>query len=261
MNGEKVEGASAAGRAAVLGTAGLVAFWDFQDAEGAAKVADGPHAYALEPKGGFIRRTGDGLFGPHAIELEHGQWLRLPRAACPALRFGGEGAAVTVAAWVKRKDVRKPECQAIAGMWNESEKKRQYGLFLDLRIWGSGHQVCGHVSASGGPTPGHKYCMDASIGSTAVPYETWSFVAFTYDGAYARSYLNGSLDRRDGYNPYPYPDGLYDGGADGADFTVGAVHRHGEMGNFFEGTLGGLAVFDRALTEAEMARLHRAVPI
>jgi hypothetical protein len=57
------------------------------------------------------------------------------------------------------------------------------------------------------------------------------------------------------YNPYFYDEGLYDGGAEGSDFTVAAVHRSGVMGNFFAGLLGGLAVFNRALTEDELASL------
>ncbi|MEI8292266.1 MAG: LamG domain-containing protein, partial [Verrucomicrobiota bacterium] len=57
------------------------------------------------------------------------------------------------------------------------------------------------------------------------------------------------------YNPFPYPDGIYNGGKEGAPFTVGAVHRGGEWGNFFGGQIGGLAIFQRALTETEMKTL------
>ncbi|WP_391572362.1 hypothetical protein [Cohnella sp.] len=49
---------------------------------------------------------------------------------------------------------------------------------------------------------------------------------------------------------------MFDGGPTGADFTVGAVDRSGEMGNFYAGQLGGLAVFNRALNEREIAELH-----
>ena len=49
--------------------------------------------------------------------------------------------------------------------------------------------------------------------------------------------------------------GLFDGGYLGSDFTVGAVNRSGEMGNFFVGQIGGLAVYDRALTKEEMRYL------
>ncbi|MCS7464306.1 hypothetical protein N0M98_29825 [Paenibacillus doosanensis] len=66
------------------------------------------------------------------------------------------------------------------------------------------------ISSGGGPTPGHPWCMTTAIGSTPVTKGQWHAVAFTYDG-----------------------------GAEGADFTVGAVYRSGSMGNFYAGPLGG----------------------
>jgi hypothetical protein len=171
------------------------------------------------------------------------------------LNIHGELAEVTVAAWVKRQVTATSHCEFIAGIWNETNEKRQYGLFLNLAIWDSAEQVCGHVSSIGGPTPGYEYCMDASIGRSRVPLDRWQFVAFTYDGQHARSYLNGKLDAREGFNPYPYKGGLHDGGEDGADFTVGAVDRSGEIGNYYAGRIGGLAVFRQALTEQEIAKL------
>ena len=65
------------------------------------------------------------------------------------------------------------------------------------------------------------------------------------------------MDARPGVNPYPLAGGLHDGGPNGSDFTVGAVDRGGEIGNFFCGDLAGLAVYDRALTPAEMLALAR----
>lgn len=79
----------------------------------------------------------------------------------------------------------------------------------------------------------------------------------SYDGIQAMAWLDGRLDRREDLNPYLFAGGLHDGGEGGSDFTVGAVHRSGEMGNFFSGYLGGLAVFDRALSSAEIWALSR----
>src|SRR5690606_35704886 len=87
------------------------------------------------------------------------------------------------------------------------------------------------------------------FGGTPVSYDEWTFAAMTYDGGWIKSYLDGKLDNRPGLNPYAYPEGIFDGGENGSDFTVGAVHRSGEMGNFFVGQLGGLAVFNRTLSE------------
>lgn len=235
---------------------GLVCLWDFQEEGGCTRISQGRYAYALREMAGPVSRVEDGVLGPYAAKVDFGQWFSLPRGECPGLNFHGERSGLTIAAWVKREARETPECQTVAGMWNESRRKRQYCLFLDLKIWDSQDQVCGHVSSVGGPTPGYEYCMTASIGGTPVTKGDWHFAAFTYDGKYARCYLDGRLDERESYNPYLYGDPLFDGGEDGADFTVCSVDRSGEPGNFFSGLLGGLAVFDRALTEDEIRRLY-----
>ncbi|MBO9604824.1 MAG: LamG domain-containing protein [Paenibacillaceae bacterium] len=243
---------------AVLERPGLISFWDFQEGAGEERVAQGPHPYRLREMAGPVERAEDGVFGPYAADVTFGQWFSIPRAACPALDLHGPEAQVTVAAWVHWGESDYKGCEAIAGQWDESRSMRQYCLFLNLRIWDSAEQVCGHVSSVGGPTPGYKYCMDSAIGATPVSRGEWHFVAFTYDGKEARAYLDGQLDARETYNPYRYEGGLFDGGAEGADFTVCAVDRSGEPGNFYTGLLGGLAVFERALGADELRELAAA---
>ncbi|MNI47017.1 hypothetical protein D3C73_1015120 [compost metagenome] len=242
----------------ILQNASLVSLWDFQE-DGNFHTAQGPFPYVLEAMSGPIQRAEDGVLGPYAAELAYGQWFRLPRSECPALDFHGPGAKLTLLAWIKRNTSENPRCEAIAGMWNESEMKRQYALFLNLRIWDSQDQVCGHVSAEGGPTPGYPWCMSTAIGETVVTKGEWHTIAFTYDGTHAKVYLDGLLDERANYNPYLYDKALFDGGSSGADFTVGAVHRSGEMGNFYAGLLGGLAVFQEALPVEEIRRLSLGI--
>lgn len=231
----------------------LISFWDFQGEDDLA--AQGPYAYRLEEMTEGIARPTDGVFGPKSLSIELGQWLRIPRRECPALNFHGYGVKMTIVAWIKRKAIESGHCQAVAGMWNETQRLRQYCLFLNLRIWDSAEQVCGHVSCSGGPTPGHPYCMTSAIGATPVRTDEWVQVAFTYDGCFSRVYLDGTLDARLAFNPFPYFHGIYDGGENGSDFTVGAVHRAGEMGNFFAGSLGGLAVYGDVLSEKDLLAL------
>lgn len=247
---------------AVLRLPGLCSLWTFQEETGALRRAIGRYDYTLRDGGDAVKRvkvTG-APFGTYAAELTHGNWLQIPRQECPGLNLCGPAAQVSVVAWIQR--FRKPEvqCEFIAGMWNETQKKRQYGLFLDLRIHQAGDNVCGHVSSSGGPTPGYPWCMDAAIGAGYIGYFDWHCVAFTYNGAMVSAWLDGRLESRVGFNPFAYPHGIYDGGEQGADFTVGAVHRGGEMGNWFVGRIGGLAVFSRALEASELQTLTRLLP-
>jgi len=241
----------------ITGLPGLISFWDFAEAPGSPRIARGRHAYALKEGQGPVGRSEGGIFGPHSAELKRGDYFVIPRAECPGLHLTG---SLSLVAWIKRH--RKPEvqCEAIAGCWNETRKQRQYALFLDLRIHHSGDNVSGHVSRTGGPTPGFPWCMDAAIGRSYVDYWSWHCVAMTYDGTLARVYLDGALDARPGFNPYAYPGPLHDGKAEGADFSVGTVHRGGEMGNWFVGCLGGLAVFDRALADDELAGMAALIP-
>jgi hypothetical protein len=218
-----------------------VCFWDFGGAD--PLISRGVHAYELIPANALA------TVDAGCLTLAEGGYLFAKRSDVPALNINGPQASVTVMAWIRRRSKSYVQCEAIAGMWNETEKKRQYCLFIDLRIHQSANQVGGHISGLGGPTPGERWCMDASIGLTEVPNEEWCLAAFSYDGAEARSYLNGRFDQREGRNPYPYREGIFNGGIDGADFTVGAVHRLGEMGNNFVGDIAALWVFNQALPE------------
>lgn len=233
----------------ILRQTGLVAFWIFNQG----LTALGEEKYTLRAVSGSPSFIYDKQIKTQVLYLKRGEWLRIPREECAELNIHGESAQLSVVAWIKRmKQPPTYDCETIAGIWDESRKKRQYCLFLDLPIWDSKDQIGGHISYHGGPTPNYKYCMDAAIGNTPVTFDRWHFVGFTYDGNYACAYLDGKLDIRDSRNPFYYPQGIYDGGDDGADFTVGAVSRSGEAGNFFHGCLAGLAVFKQALDEVTM---------
>ncbi|GGD95001.1 LamG domain-containing protein [Paenibacillus nasutitermitis] len=237
-------------------TEGLISLWDFQNKEGDTFIAKGPYPYKLKEMNGAVDVIEAPIAGGKAIDLSDSKWLSIAREECPMLNIYGADARFSVMAWVKRTERSSSGCEFVAGIWNETKKRRQYGLFINLEIWDSSEQACGHVSAVGGPTPGYKYCMTSAIGTTPVAKGEWHFIVFTYNGSESTIYLDGVLDYREGYNPYPYPDGIFDGGKDGADFTVGAVNRSDEIGNFYHGLLGGLAVYNRALSENEIAELY-----
>lgn len=241
--------------------ADLVCSWDFHEAEGQDRVAMGPYPYRLREMGGPIKRAAGGPFGRFAVRLRAGQWFRIPREEFPALDFHGEDARLTVVAWVKRES--RTAWQAVAGVWNESQGQRQYCLFLNAASRTDARtmtrQPCndlahGHVSDIGGNTPGAKACITYSTSPLSVPVGEWRMVAMTYDGTHSRVYVDGRLVEDEGRNPFPLAKGLFHGNA---EFTVGAVDRHGVIGNFLDGSLGGLAIYSRALSEPELLSLAR----
>ncbi|MCH2176769.1 MAG: LamG domain-containing protein [Lentisphaeria bacterium] len=187
-----------------------------------------------------------------ALKINAGDWLSIPRSECPKLDIHGPRGHFTMIAWVKREKSPYGGCEFIAGRWNESNKGRQYGLFLNIGVWQQLNQVTGHLSNVGGPTPGYKYCIDGPVSKEIVEYDTWQCIAFTYDCVHGAIWLNGQLDARPTLNPYSMPGGLHDSGPNGSDFTVGAVDRSGEIGNFFTGEIAGLFMYDRVLSPAEI---------
>lgn len=245
---------------------GLISFWDFHEPTGSPRRAQGPHPYELQERRGELPRAENGIFGPHSAVFDGTKYLEILRADCPALSIHGPGAQVTVVTWLKRLAAGPHGCEAVAGMWNEYGR-RQYCLFLNLGIDYGRDQVGGHISGTGGPSPGDPFCLEAGIGSTYVPLDEWQCCAITYDGEWICAYLNGEFDPRGHRNPYRYTEGIFDGGPDGSHFTVGAVARPEDVnwpwpdvpfvGNWFYGQLAGLAVYNRALSDDEIKVLSQ----
>lgn len=254
----------------IQSTRNLVALWKFDEPSGKARKARGKGKFRLYEQGGKVERVEEGPVSGYSIKLNGTTFLSLPNDKTGKLNIHGPGSTVTVIAWVKWSG---EQTGFVGGMWNEYQDggKRQYGLFISLPHYNGRNQVCGHISKTGKPTPPFPYSIDYSASSQEVPADEWCLAAFTYDGTHIRSYLNGKFIARDpeliehtagfeGYpdglvqskNPYFFPEGL---GNNGSDFTVGAVLLRRGMGNFFKGSIGGLAVFDRALEEQELQKL------
>ncbi len=250
----------------------LVALWDFKEPEGQARKAVGQCEFALIEQNGTLPRISEGPLSGFSTQFGNKAYLSLPNSEVEKLNINGKNQGVTVMAWIKWTG---EQTGFVGGMWNEYQDggKRQYGLFVSLPHYNGKNQVCGHISQTGKPTPPFPYSIDYSASKQEVPANQWVCVAFTYDGKNIKSYFNGVFEKRDlqlinntkgfeGYsegliqskNPYHFPYGL---GNNGSDFTVGAVLLKSGMGNFFKGQIGGLAVFDRALSARELRRLAR----
>lgn len=249
----------------------LVAFWDFSEEEGCAKRDKSQNGFILQEYGNTpIPVVEEGPVSGRSVRLDGASYFAIPYRQSGKLNVRTN--EVTVIAWVKWSG---EQTGFVAGMWNEYQDggKRQYGLFVSLPHYNGKNQVCGHISQSGKATPPFPYSIDYSASQQEVPPGEWCCVAFSYDGAYIRSYLDGVCIPRapelilhtkgfKGYpdglvqskNPYYFPDGI---GDNGSDFTVGAVSLKNGMGNFFIGCIGGVAVYDKALSADEIANISR----
>jgi hypothetical protein len=181
---------------------------------------------------------------------------------------------------------------------NDDTGTRQYSLLMNMPTYGGPNKLVPHVSAEGGVTrradgSAFPWCADYAVSASPVPEEQWCTLGFTYDSKYLRSYVNGvceelELDpvkhkRNDPYftkegpdgkgrgmNPYYHGRGIfqYDAAKHAtmkikpSDFTVGARMAVGSMTREATiGKFGGLAVFNRALTDAEMQALHDSADV
>lgn len=249
---------------------GLVALWDFSEEAGTERKANGGTEFPLKEENGPVPRINEGPLSGYSALFDGTTFLSLPNEQTGKLNIYGENQGITVIAWIKWTG---EQTGFIAGMWNEYQDggKRQYGLFASLPYYNGRDQVCGHISKSGKPTSPFPYSIDYSASKQVIPKNQWSCIAFTYNGKEIKSYLNGIFESReaelidhtigfDGHqdgliqkkNPYQFPDGM---GNNGSDFTVGSVLLKSGMGNFFKGQIGGLVVFNRALSDSEMKKL------
>lgn len=242
----------------------LVAYWDF--AADDYLTSRGVERATLRNTGSAMPKLiDDGSACGRVLRFDGDDYLYIPYAETGALNV--QSGSVTVVAWVRWT---AEQTGFVAGMWNEYEDggKRQYGLFVSLPHYNGANQVCGHISRTGKPTPPFPFSIDYSASRQLVPKDEWCVVAFTYDGEYIRSYLDGRFEEREeelinhtkgfeGYpdglrqvkNPYYFPDGI---GDNGSDFTVGAVFVANRIGNYFKGDIAAIAIYDRALTAEEV---------
>lgn len=277
MEGATDETASPPPAPKTLDLPGLVCFWDFQEMGGQPRRSRGPHDYPLREQIGKIARAQDGVWGPYSARIEPRQWLSIDREDCPALMIHGEDARYTILAWIKRDSERR--WQYIAGVWNETEAKRQYALFVnghrktDYRTFTRTPADCqahAYMSVEGGNTPGNFACFSYATGATRLEKNRWYFLAATYDQQSLKVYVDGKLDALRNCNPFVYADKpIFDGGKDGANFTIAqrAIPEWKGYPNTpypserqgFSGQIGGLAVYNKALAAEQIARIHAAV--
>ena len=173
----------------------MVALWDFKEKGGKTRKAYGKGKFPLAAKKGTIPRINEGPLSGYSALFRDSSFLILPNSKTGKLNISGKNRGVTVMAWIKWEG----KTGFVGGMWNEYESggKRQYGLFVSLPYYNGADQVCGHISYTGKPTPPFPYSIDYSASKQKIEKGQWQFVAFTYDGQYIRSYLNGKFEVRE----------------------------------------------------------------
>jgi len=274
---------------------GLVAFWTFGEAPGQARQSTTAEAYPLSEVNGPIPRVEGGPYSGYSMELNGTNYLELAHEQLGALNISGPTAQVSMFAVVKIYDVEHSRTIAGIWSegkgWMDDSGTRQYALLAHMPAYGGARRLTPHISSEGGMTrraDGTPLDWNADYAAPVsdLRENEWITVGFTYDSQYIRAYVNGVMEERKlepvadnrndpyftqegpnggdrGMNPYYHGRGIYTYDPNDptkmgpSPFTVGARHAEGQMLiDAFRGLFGGLAVFDRALTDEEMLALH-----
>ncbi|MBO0983937.1 LamG domain-containing protein [Rathayibacter sp. SD072] len=246
----------------VLFDRSLVAEWNFEESDtGPFRATNGGLPLEQGSISGDVTTTAS-PWGRAAVFDGRYSFLRLRAEHQGVLNLGATSDQVTIAAWVWREDANTGY---VAGAWQEdnNDPRRSYGLFYDLGMYGGGNRSCFHVSLTGGPTPGYTYSRDYSASGQLVPIGSWHLHVGTFDGVEARSYLDGAFEAIPSFkdnqgqtyskNPYSFP---YELNSTPCEFTVGAVRLTTGPGNYMQGRLAKLRVWDRALSATEIAAIY-----
>ncbi len=244
----------------------LVAFWDFTESAGGFRESrnfkNGP-SYKLIEANGPVKKVDEGPVASSSIKIEANNWLFIPRDSLGELNIHGKKARVSVVAWIKKE--KDKSWQAIAGVWDETREKRQYYLFTnahlkthqdEMKRYPAKNLIHGHISATGGKSPGEKAWISYASSNDPVEAGVWTQIAMTYDGKRIKLYINGVLSENKKTNPFTYREGIFDGGPDGAEFTVGSNHVQGKMHNQFIGQISGLSVYNEALRAKDIQLIY-----
>lgn len=254
--------------------------------------------HALQEVHGPIARKDEGPFSGHCAYFDGSQWLKIPYQETGALNISGATAQVTVVAFVKLERVKSTIAGmwSEGEGAHDDTGTRQYALLLDMPAYGGTDNVTPHISAEGGVTQradGSKFPWNVDYAASVSTIETgtWISVGFTYDSEYIKAYYNGICEPRElnpeqdrrtdpyftsggpngtsrGMNPYYHGRGIfqYDPNQEydppkisPSDFMVGARYAVGSFTKeALKGCIGGLAVYNRALSDAEMLAIHQA---
>lgn len=274
VGGEGYPEATVGAYPAVAAMDGLVGFWDFDEETGAQKVSKAGFPYALRDFGSAqaVRDTTGPMSGFSCVFNGTTNYLRLEAGLIGDLNLSKHGNEVTVLALVYI--TQTGALQYIAGCWgeNNNDPRRQYGLFYNSTTYGGSKAVIGHISKSGGASPNLPYSREQSASQSPVELNRWCVLAMTYDGAQIKSFYDCRWEPRPTYtepgapngegltyskNPFLWSEGLNDGKL--SDFAVGANRLTSSWTNYFYGRIGGLAVFKKALSQAELMRVQRVM--
>ncbi|MCK1597287.1 LamG-like jellyroll fold domain-containing protein [Bradyrhizobium sp. 164] len=140
------------------------------------------------------------------------------------------GNALTLSMWINPQALASGDSVVIGKFWNTTMSSPYYQYGLELR---GGNQTDFYIGTSSGAL--------VAAGGTTLPFNQWSHLAITFDGAQVKTYVNGTLVNTQALSATIT--------ARGNPMRIGA---DASTAQFYKGALDDLRIYNRALTLAQV---------
>lgn len=212
--------------------AGLVAAYSFDEASGAAIDQSGQGNTATLNNG--VARV-PGRNGSLAASFDGvNDFISIPNSASTNI----SGNALTISMWINPQATAGGDSVVIGKFWNTTMSSPYYQYGLEL---GGGNRTDFYVGTTGGAR--------VATGGTTLPFNQWSYLAITFDGAQVRTYVNGTLVNTQALSATIT--------ARGNSMSVGA---DASTGQFYKGMVDDLRIYNRVLTQPQV-QSDMAIPV
>ncbi|VIO79406.1 Exoglucanase B [Bradyrhizobium ivorense] len=210
---------------------GLVAAYSFDEATGAAIDSSGQGNTATLNNG--VARV-PGKNGSAASFDGLNDFITIPNSASTNI----SGNALTLSMWINPQPLASGDSVVLGKFWNTTMASPYYQYGLELS---GGNKTDFLVGTASGPL--------IASGGTTLPYNQWTHLAITFDGAQVRTYVNGTL-----VNTQALVGTIT---ARGNSMNIGA---DASTGQFYHGALDDVRIYSRVLTQAQI-QTDMATPV
>ena len=140
------------------------------------------------------------------------------------------GNAITLSMWINPQPLAGGDSVVIGKFWNTTMSSPYYQYGLEL---GGGNRTDFYVGTTSGPR--------GAIGGATLPFNQWSYLAITFDGAQVTTYVNGALVNTQALSATIT--------ARGNPINIGA---DASPAQFNKGMLDDLRIYNSVLTQAQI---------
>ena len=153
-------------------------------------------------------------------------YITIPNSASTNI----SGNAITLSMWINPQPLASGNSVVIGKLWNTTQSSPFYQYGLEL---GGGNRTDFYVGTASGPR--------VALAGTTLPFNQWSYLAITFDGAQVRTYVNGTLVNTQALSATIT--------ARGNPMNIGA---DASTAQFYKGMLDDLRIYNRVLTQAQV---------